>query len=130
MKVSTANSLISQLTLKPDWRIETWQNYRFEDSLTMQVSYPAFNYNRENASQGYEHYPIEASASFNLMVGDIDEDVDLYLMVMSKLMEIEQHEWREALRVAPTFWAPFHPHRMDGMKRWGSPDYDYSFGLA
>lgn len=56
------------------------------------------------------------------------------------LMVIEEHEMREFLRIAPTYWAPFHPHHTDGIRRWiGSANVasewqmvipDMHFGIA
>lgn len=128
MQVETATSLISQLVLKPGWEVEAWQSFRFEGTVTLRFTYPTNNFNREEAPD-YD-FPIRPTADFNISVTDIDDPTDLYLLVLDKILEVEKHEWREAFRVAPTYWAPFHPHRLDGMKRWGEKDRDYAFGLA
>lgn len=130
MRTESGIEIIKHSILKPGWDIDP-QDYthRFEDTIRLNITYPALSSNREEAP----HYctPVEggARASFNLMVGKFD-DVDLYRALINTFCRIECHEWREFFRVHPTFWAPFHPHRIDGMERWGEPDHDLQFGLA
>jgi hypothetical protein len=64
------------------------------------------------------------------MLADCREDTDLYRKLAYAILEIEEHEMREYFRISPTFWAPFHPHQYDGMKRWGKYHEDLKFGLA
>lgn len=128
MKPETAIDLVAQLVYLPGWRLEaTDHTNRFEDSIVLHVYYPAVNTNREHAPDYTE--TIETYASFPLVIADVDE-VGLMRLVIDSLLKVWEHETREALRVAPTMWAPFHPHKVDGMGRWGDTSADLMFGVA
>jgi hypothetical protein len=141
MRVDTAISLIDTMVYKPGWTFEATENNRFESAVTVLVNYPANNSDRDNAMRGYiDAVMPTARASFPLLVDPCD-DVDLYQMMIEIIMHIELHEAREFLRVRPSYWAPFHPHRLDGMKRWSAvekrgqmwqqmPLADLQFGIA
>jgi hypothetical protein len=121
MFVDTAIRLIDQIVYKPDWKFEAQDDTgRFEDSICVKITYPAFDSSKESYDEEKGEYTkqIVTYATFRMIVRDCT-DVDLYRKIIEVLMEIELHEAREFLRVAPTLWAPFHPHRYDGMKRWG-----------
>lgn len=129
MLVESAIDLIRNVVYKQDWKFEVEDSIkRYENSVKLTIHYPAQETNREDAKNGYGrvNYP---HASFILMVGQID-NIDLYRKVAECILEIEQHEMREFLRVKPTYWAPFHPHNEDGMRRWGTYHDDLKFGLA
>ena len=132
MKVETAIALIGTLVYKPGWTIEAVDHrHRHEDCIKIQVTYPAKRSERELASRGYpDDIDDGARASFVVLVGDIQEDCELYRRLLDCILSIEEHEAREFLRIKPSYWAPFHPHLIDGMKRWGSPDRDLLFGAA
>lgn len=129
MRVESALHLIAELAYKPGWKFEAvdYRN-RFEDAVMVKVTYPAQRSEREEAAEGY---PTEIApyASFVFVVGDCNE-VTLYRRILEVIMKIELHEAREFLRVSGTLWAPFHPHRIDGMKRWGDMENDLLFGVA
>lgn len=141
MRVDTAISLIKSLVYKPGWIFEPTDNTkRFESSICLKVTYPATNSDREEAAAGFPTPipPRGAYASFVIMTEGMD-DVRLYGAIAEILMAIEEHEMREFLRTAPTYWSPFHPHNTDGIRRWAEVtgrDYkavlqsDTSFGLA
>ena len=129
MNADSAIALINTIVFKPDWKLTaTNLTDRFEDTINLRVDYPARLANRDQAANGY---PVEIwpGANFPIMVGSLDE-VGLLRKVFDVLMEVETHENREFFRVMPTYWAPFHPHRHDGIQRWGTPEYDLKFGLA
>ena len=132
MLVSSAVELVNQLIFLPRWKITaTDHTKRFEGTILVRVDYPARNSNRDQADGGYAE-EIDTYASVPIVVADCD-DVSLYRAVVEMLCEIQQHEIREFLRVAPTNWAPFHPHRVDGMRRWaegGSLRSDLQFGIG
>lgn len=162
MNTDTAIALIGTMAYKPDWEFKPTDNTgRFEDSVKMTISYPCANSDRDYARMGYPDVEPEdrtlpsgkvakagtptirwngkASASFLLMLSDVNDVSELYYLIARTIMEIEEHEMREFLRITPTFWSPFHPHHADGMKRWaqvtGRPlDHVYTsdtrFGLA
>lgn len=128
MNVESALQLVAQLMYKPGWRFEAEDHRnRFEGSIKVTIHYPARNSDKELAPA----YAVEIDtyASFPVIVEDTD-DLGLYRRIVDKLIEIETHEIREFLRVAPTCWAPFHPHRIDGMKRWGTVHSDLLFGVC
>lgn len=129
MNCETAARLIGQLVFRPGWKIEAQCHcHRFEETIKVVFTYPAFETGRPEAEQGY---PVanEPHASYSIQIGELD-DVGLYRKILDCVADIDSHEARETLRVKPTFWAPFHPHNKDGMDRWGAPDRDLCFGLA
>lgn len=131
MQTQTAIRLIDEMVYKPGWRFECTEGTdRFEGAVRMAVHYPALELGRSEAEHGYGLERADTIANFMLMVAACDNEVALYRIVAEKIMLIEEHEMREALRVRPTFWAPFHPHRQDGMERWGNPMGDLFFGMA
>ncbi|MFJ5532433.1 hypothetical protein [Streptomyces sp. NPDC093261] len=118
MEIGSAIRLVEGLIYKPGWTFTaTDHTNRFEGTIKVRVEYPARNSNRDQADKGYPE-EITTYAEFPLMVGDCSDDRTLYRRILSAIAEIELHEAREFLRVAPTNWAPFHPHRIDGMKAW------------
>jgi hypothetical protein len=138
MNIESAIILIDQLIYKPGWKFEaTDHTNRFEGSVKVRITYPAPNTNRDNAKNGYCEQ-IVTYAEFPMIVQTID-DVCLYRKIANAIIEIETHEMREALRILPTYWAPFHPHQIDGMKRWDRTESfdpsedifpDLRFGIA
>lgn len=130
METDSAMQLISNMIFKPGWRLECEDlGSRFEGAIKVTFWYPAY---RSERSLAYEGYPeqITARASFALMCTVCDDDVTLARKVLDMIADIDSHEAREALRFRPNMWAPFHPHRADGMVRFGTPEHDLSFGLA
>jgi hypothetical protein len=138
MQVQDALDHVNALVYKPKWRISaTDHTKRFEGTIQVRIDYPAFNSNRDKAAEGYPE-EIMTYATFPLIVGDCDE-FGLYLRIIKALIDIDTHEIREFLRLQPTYDAPFHPHRIDGMKRWAerngldvtaSMAEDLKFGIA
>jgi len=130
MLVSTAIDLVNSLVYKPGWEFtaEDHRN-RFEGSIRIRIDYPAYQSERKDAYEGYPN-EIKTYATFAIVVEDCNDVISLYRRILEKVIEIETHEAREFLRIAPTMWAPFHPHRIDGMKRYGEMERDLQFGLA
>lgn len=139
MEVKTALRLIDNVVYKPGWKFTAEDHTkRFEGTIRVRVDYHAPETGRENAEQGYPE-EIDTYAEFPIMVADITSDVCLYRRLLDAILRIEQHEAREALRVEPTFWAPFHPHAVGGMKAWAAShnlaqpaelEADLSFGIV
>lgn len=128
MQVDTALRLIDNIVYRPGWKISaTDHTDRFEGSIIVRIEYPAQNTNRDQAPEYPE--PIMTRFECPLVISDCD-DIDLYRCIIEKILLIEAHECREYFRVGNTNWAPFHPHRVDGMRRWGKPEDDLHFGLA
>lgn len=129
MEVKSALALINALIYKPNWAISAEDHTgRFEGCVKVIIEYPARQSEREDAALGYPT-DITATASFPVIVTDCD-DTALYKRVIDAIVQLEIHEAREFLRVQPTLWAPFHPHRVDGMKRWGNVEGDLKFGIG
>lgn len=134
MEINSAIKLVGELIYKPGWEITAKEHdNRFEGTITVRIDYPARNSNRDQAEAGYPQ-EINTYASFPLIVADCSDD-DLYGQILDRISAIEEHEAREFLRVEPTDWAPFHPHRVDGMRRWAarkgtSVMADLQFGIA
>jgi hypothetical protein len=135
MNVASAVELINNsLVYKPGWTFTaTDHTNRFEDTIVVRVDYPALNSNRDQAAEGYQQ-DIQTYASFPLVVRDCTDE-DLFFQVLTAIGKIELHEAREFLRLKPTMWAPFHPHNVDGMKRWSTRTGDrmvddLQFGIA
>lgn len=129
MLTETAIRLVETVCYRPGWTLEaTDYSNRFEGCICIKVSYPAPETGRENWANGYCEQ-IRARASFPIQIHDADTTT-LYRRVLMALVEIEVHEAREIFRVSPTGWAPFHPHQIDGMRRWGQPERDLAFGLV
>lgn len=135
MDVSSAVELVNNsLVYKPGWTFTaTDHTDRFEDTIVVRVDYPARNSNRDQAEGEYPQ-EITTYASFPLVVKDCDDE-SLIFQLLQAIGRIEMHEAREFLRVKPTMWAPFHPHRADGMRRWSARTGDrlvddLQFGIA
>jgi hypothetical protein len=128
MEPLSATELIDTLVYKPDWKFDATISDRYEGAVQVRVAYPAKRFNRADAPDYTTD--LDAVASVTILCGDCPDDTSLYRKLIDFLLTIEEHESREALRVRPTMWAPFHPHRQDGIKRWGSPARDLTFGVA
>ncbi|MFH8698766.1 hypothetical protein DMH25_46215 [Streptomyces sp. WAC 01325] len=129
MEAASAVELLKQLVYKPGWTIDAEDHtHRFEGTVKVRFTFPAHRSERNFAPEGYPE-KITTYAEFPIVVADCD-DVELYRRVLVKIMEVELHEAREFLRVPPTYWAPFHPHRVDGMKRWGDAPGDLLYGIS
>lgn len=140
MDISTAITLIQGITYKPGWNISGHDNTkRFEGCIRVDFVYPATNSDRSEAPAYSTPIPPNgARASFAVIVSTLD-DVQLYRAICQLIMTIEEHEMREFFRINPTYWAPFHPHKSDGITRWAdnsdTPRHiqqyrDMTFGLA
>lgn len=142
MRVDTAIALIDQLVYKPGYTLTAEDHTkRFEGTVKVTLHYEAPETGRENAADGYPEI-INTYAVFPIAVADLtgpSAAACLYRRVLDAILEVEAHEAREALRVQPTLWAPFHPHQLDGIDLWSStasstqrPELlrDFQFGIA
>lgn len=129
MDVHSAIKLTGQIVYRPEWLFTaTDHTNRFEGSMLLRIDYPAQNTDREEAP-AYTH-KIQTYATFPIVVIDCD-NISLYKRIMESILTIEEHEAREYFRIQPTFWAPFHPHNLGGMQRWGGGvERDLKFGIA
>lgn len=119
METASAIELVDGVIYKPGWTFTARDHTkRFESTVVVRVDYPARNSNRDQVDAGYPQ-EIATYAEFPLVVEDCTDE-DLYAKLLEAIMSIEEHEAREFLRVRPTGWAPFHPHRATGMRRWAA----------
>ncbi|UQA91656.1 hypothetical protein [Streptomyces halobius] len=124
MRIATAITLVEQLTYKPGWAFTaTDHSNRFEGVIKIRVDYPARNSARDQAEAGYPE-EIVTYAEFPILVGDCGDGLRLYRRLLASIVEIETHEAREFLRLPESNWAPFHPHRIDGMRNWAAMAHD------
>lgn len=129
MRVDSAIHLIENVMYKPGWNFTAEDHTnRYEGAVKLRIDYEAQDTSRDDAFEGYPHH-IKTYASFPLIVADCD-DTMLWRRMVESIALIDSHEAREFFRVRPTGWAPFHPHQIDGMKRWGKMEHDIQFGLA
>lgn len=135
MDVEEAIRLVDQLIYKPGWKLQAHDHRnRFQDTILVHVDYVALNTNRDRAREGYPEQ-INTYAKFPVIVGECPTEDTLYEWIIRGLIAIEEHETREFFRVATQdFRAPFHPHRIEGMRAWhgtGRTDVmaDLQFGL-
>lgn len=128
MNVDTAVKLINEsLVYKPGWYIHAEDfTSRHESAVCIHISYPGRETNRDHAPEFAEHNVPKATSI--LLVGDLSME-EFYRQLFELIMRFETHESREFFRIGPTMWAPFHPHHIDGIRRWGTPDYDLTFGF-
>jgi len=130
VNTDTAITLVNGLVYKPGWRMNATDNTaRFEGSIVLELVEATYMSERANATQGYAER-IDARASFIIQVGALTDDIELYREVLDRIVQFDVHEAREFLRVRETMWAPFHPHRVDGMHRFGRVAEDLTYGLA
>lgn len=139
MKVDSALELVNSLVFFPGWEVSAEDHTRrFEGSIKVRIDYPSHETAREQAKEGYPE-PIFTYATFPVIVETCVDGMMLYRKILNAILKIYAHEAREALRVKPTLWAPFHPHQIDGMKNWRNTEVmcddgimleDMQFGIA
>ena len=129
MDTHTAIALVEPLVFMPGWTIDAQPDERFESAICVKIAYPGPDYSRRYAPD-YTAVAREQLATFILMVGDLGFEQFLR-RIFDFCLACLTHEAREAFRVAPSWWAPFHPHKRDGINRWGDPKGDLLFsGLS
>lgn len=142
MLIETALALVDQLVYKPGYKLSAVDHTsRFEGTIKVRLDYTAPNTDRENAARGYADI-INTYAEFPIAVGDLfgpQANICLYRRIIDAILVVEEHEAREALRVAPTLWSPFHPHHLTSMDAWQDTHgasqraelyRDFQFGIA
>jgi len=131
MEVQTAIRLIELVVYKPDWTIDVEDGTnRYEGGVKVRITAPSRRTEREEAANGFPT-EIMPYADFMLQVGSVQTPAELMTLLFTEaIMRFELHEAREFFRVLPSYWAPLHPHREDGMKRWGKVYEDMTYGLA
>jgi len=138
MYTETAVTLVNEsLVFPPGWSVTaTDHTSRFEGTILVHVVLTeAKKSEREEAPDYKVPIPNGARSAFPVLVSDVEDIEGLVFRLIEAMSEAYTHEIREFTRVAPTYWAPFHPHKGDGIKRWaaatgGDPKRDYLFGLG
>lgn len=135
MEVQAAIDLIHGVIYKPGWLFKaTDHTNRYEGTISVEVTYPALDSGSRTIPYawrtGYsDAIPSGAHASFPIIVSDTDR-YGVYRRLLSAILDIEEHEAREFLRTPDNGEAPFHPHTIEGMMRWGNLEHDMQFGLS
>jgi hypothetical protein len=119
----------NQLCFIPGWEIsaESYEK-RFQGMLLCHYKFPAQNSNQNLAPTYEQEIPGKNHVTLKLEVGDARTFMEVYERVLRQIITIQTHEAREFLRIAPDWVAPFHPHKVYGMQRWGDVkgDLDYN----
>jgi sugar phosphate isomerase/epimerase len=128
MEVERAIQLINSLVYKPGWAfLASDHTNRFANTVKVRIEFDARNSNRECAPDYAEEIRTYANYAFNVAAAD---KFDIARQMLNCLIDIETHEAREFLRFRDSLDAPFHPHNLDGMRRWGNVQGDLQFGIA
>jgi hypothetical protein len=119
MDIGEAIALVDDLIYKPGWTLSAHDHSnRFEGAILVHLDYETINTNRAKAREGYPEM-IKTYAEFPIIVADCPDQLTLIRRIADNLLDVEEHEMREALRVrSRDFWSPLHPHRLDGMRAW------------
>jgi hypothetical protein len=124
------------LAFAPGWTVTAEDaTNRFEETICVRFVIAVPNTDREHAPEYKVPVAGGARSAWPIYVGDITDPAELIGRVLDAAVENVTHELRETARLAPTWWAPFHPHRADGIRRWSErtgrhPSADYLFGLS
>lgn len=132
MNVDTALRLIEQIDCGPNLCVEA-EDYtrRHEGAIRLTTIVTTVGSEREQFGNYKDAEPIDVRAQFVIIVTDCADDLELYRRVLTEaLIPTLTHEIREFFRIKPTGWAPFHPHKIDGVDRWGEPEVDRKYGTA
>lgn len=136
MDIDRAIRDIETITFLPGWSVTAAPCDRFQGVLSLTVILPVVNSSNPPEEPGDVYTIIP---SFWLVINDLDEFDNPFMELMGRVLEILgdvlMHEAREFFRVGLDHWAPFHPHRVDSMKRWAtrrniSIEKDLQYGLA
>lgn len=138
MLVNSAIRLINEgLVYKYGWEFHAEDDTRrYEGAIKVKIDYPANKSERADmraaalADEDTATEAIMTYATFRIIAEECKDDTALYKKVLEAVLRIEEHEAREFFRVLPTYWAPFHPHKADGMQRWGTREADLLFGVV
>lgn len=130
--VTDAVQLINSLVFMPEWKwgAEDFTG-RFEGGIKVHVVYEARNSNRDMAPDYSQWIEGGARADFVIQITDCFTPDDVVRKFLHEVIFVVfEHEAREFLRYPDTMVAPFHPHHLDTMLAWGTPERDKTFGVA
>lgn len=138
MQVETALDIVGdQLVTAPDVTVTAEDHrHRYQDAIRVRVTLDGWATERDEIREhGRAVRRLSPWAEFAIPVGSLDSAEDLVGAILDVIAEARSHEDREHTRLRPTYWAPFHPHREDGIARWAArtgrdPQRDLTYGLA
>jgi hypothetical protein len=129
MEIERAIAIINNgIVFKPGWEYYAKDfTSRHEGCICLYVEGVSRETSRRDAQYGYPT-PNRPRATFLIQVSDLDH-LALYREVLKRFIAFDIHEDREFFRTTPDYDAPFHPHRIIGMREWGDIEGDLSFGF-
>lgn len=114
MNAKKAADLINNgLIFKPGWDVSAI-GFDAYDTVLVRAELLTTNFDREEAP--YYRGRIIAGGTFELSTKGSQDEV--LQRLLTEFVKIEEHEWREALRLKSNYDAPFHPHRPEGQDNW------------
>lgn len=128
MDITAAINYVNGLHLKPNWRVSAhqiqtmatlWGDWANSTFITVEFVYHVPNSNHDLALAGYPEM-IDAFESIEVNAATVEDIDELRAMLITKIMTIELHEWREFFREGPLMVAPYHPHRPEGNEAWAA----------
>ncbi len=139
MFAEKASDLINEnVTYKPDWEVYARPASYMElvtigksrdwnrQYITISVEARVKDSNRVYAPNYFRD--IWSSWSQTIDVTNIEDDKELYYMVLQFLIGHEIHEAREFLKTDKNrYEAPFHPHTEEGRRNWAAYHHDNQF---
>ncbi len=130
MLVESAVAIINNgIVFFPGWTVHAEDfTARHEGAVALHIEGTSWETNRPEAMAGFPEINHPRVVRI-IQVADLNDDISLHRVVLQQFIDFFIHEAREAYRVQPTGWAPFHPHQIDGMKRWGRPEDDLTYGF-
>ena len=119
MTFDHAAQVISELCYKPGWRFELERWNRFEGTGLLHIYFATPNFNEDQAPF-YGSDPMHVDRKFPLSYALLGSDEELQFELIGKILQIETHEAREALRRCTSHgWvSAFHPHNLTSMALW------------
>jgi hypothetical protein len=121
MDVREACALVNEagMLVRPGYSIEAEPyTQRFQSGVMLHIRFDAFD--SSTIVDGVYTDEICVRSDRVILVGDCPGPFAVLAKVLNAVLDIEEHEWREFLRLGPDsdYMAPFHPHTDDGMHRW------------
>lgn len=131
MDINDAVTRCEQFIFMPGWTITAFNyTHRFEDSVLVHVEIIGPNWNAEYAPL----YEVQAEGYYLGVIPHVGAltPEQLERALFEHCMRAFVHEAREAFRVkrGEKWVAPFHPHTVEGMQRWGDIESDLKHALA
>lgn len=111
-----ACELIDRITYKPGWTFDATPEPRYQDTVSLTVSFTAPDTDVRYAP-AYER-TLPQTMTFYLHVAPCLTDLALWGLVLECVIHLELHEAREFFAVDERFSKPFHAHTSEGIVNW------------